>query len=134
MIKGLAMFNFKEKYKKLIIIGIILLFSNSAVFVHVKACCQMQKNVQNHSCCANKGSTEYRLASRCECKISRPSDFVFEDKNNVTNNLLKYPVLLARYTGVINIPSENNALLHGSRILSKSCSIPIFLKDCSFLI
>ena len=128
------MFNSKKKYKRFIIIGIILLFSNSAVFANVKACCHMGKTQENHSCCANKASFSYKQASKCECRISIPGDLVSENKSNITDKLLKHSVTLTRNTCVINIPSENKDVLYGSKLSFKSCSIPIFLKDCSFLI
>lgn len=134
MIKGSEMFNFKEKYKRLFIIGIILLFSNSAVFAHVKTCCQMGKTAVDHSCCAGKTSFNYKNASKCECKISVPRDLVSENKSNTINNLLKHSASFSRDNYVINIPSENNDVLRGNKSLFKSCSVPIFLKDCSFLI
>ncbi|MDD5772801.1 MAG: hypothetical protein PHX78_04960 [bacterium] len=128
------MFNFKEKYKRLFIIGIILLFSNSAVFAHVKTCCQMGKTQENHSCCANKASFSYKQASKCECRIGIAGDLVSENKSDVIDDLLKHSVSFARNNSVINVPSENNDKSHDNELLFKSCSVPIFLKDCSFLI
>ncbi|MEW6087535.1 MAG: hypothetical protein AB1498_04465 [bacterium] len=128
------MFNFIKKYKKAFIIGIIFLFGTASGFAYVKTCCGMEKNEENHSCCSKKASFNYKNTSKCECKISIPLDFVFENKSNAANSLLKQFVSFVQNRRYVNVLSENNDILHSGEFLFKSCSIPIFLKDCSFLI
>ena len=127
------MCSFIKKNKNIFIIGIIFFFSAASGFAYVKPCCHMEKMEEDHSCCAKKDLFNYKQTSKCECKISVPRDFVFENKNIKNSLNVQYSLssLYLNDSSKYFLPEGKNVVV----IISfKKHLQKIFLENCALLL